>query len=183
MLDIALAYNKYAFLGSDFLLWLWWVSEHEMDVAGLEGIDLEETAIITLGNGMKIENTPVDGPKSTITIKGEDSDCKEAMMALAKGGKLKEIHLYFTLGAEEYGFTITSDNLNLKGLKTPNVEKAAEDATDEIEGMILEKLYLDRKIHGVVDKFFGAFLDIRLSDEWGNTLDGVRGWIKKEVVG
>lgn len=177
-MDIAVAYNKYAFLGSEFLAWLWWASEKDEEAID-DAVRKEESTIITLGNGMTIEN---DGQgvkaKSKITIKGADAGHKEAIIAMSEGGQIKEINLHCTIGDMEFSFTITSDDLSLKGLKTPTIGESK--AQDEIEGAVLEKLSLDRVVFEVLDDLFNYFIDCRLSDNWKDTtLPAMREWLKE----
>ena len=182
MMDIAVAYNRYAFLGSEFLAWLWWASENDAEsISNAAKPDGEVSVILTLGNGMSIEN---DGqglkPKSKITIKGADAGHKEAMIALSEGGSIKEIHFHCTIGENEFSFTITSNDLALKSLKTPSTGEVKKQ--EEIEGAVLEKLYLNGSIFEILDTLFFSFVDSRLSGDWDDTiLPAINGWLNGET--
>lgn len=163
-LDITVAFNRYRFLGSDFLLWLWWVSENDQKNIVVE-MPNNKIASIVLGEGLSIEN---EKPKSKVSIKANDTDNREAAIALSKGGSIKEADFILTVGDDEFSFSLTSDDLAIKGLRTPKIE--AKGAPDEVEGMILEKIYLDGIVFNYIDHLFSEFIRVRLSERWGASI-------------
>ena len=89
MLDIAVAYNRFKFLGDEFLTWLWFVIEQ--DPAILKNIDPDLTSF-EIGNRIVLENRGKDSVER-ITIKGENAHFEEGMLALTKGALVAELNL------------------------------------------------------------------------------------------
>ena len=64
MLDIAVAYNRYRFLGNEFLTWLWFSIENDMETLRKSDPDFLD---LDVGNRMVLENRLANG-KENITI-------------------------------------------------------------------------------------------------------------------
>ncbi|MBW2173517.1 MAG: hypothetical protein JRF64_02515, partial [Deltaproteobacteria bacterium] len=89
MLDVAISYNRYKFLGYEYLTWLWFVIEKDQDrIRGLG----QEPADLEIGNRIVLENKKRDAVES-ITIKGDDAGLEEGVLALRKGGVVTELNL------------------------------------------------------------------------------------------
>jgi hypothetical protein len=170
-------YEKYRFLGQEFLLWLWYASENDPEAITKNGGG-QETIEATLGDTIVIENIPDLGGKEKITIKGEESDLKEAMLALKKGGMPVQYKMSMETGDQvKFMFTIKADDLSLSGLKC-KVQEPTE--KDEIEGAVLEKMYLDTKIVGCIDSLFLSFVRSRIAGAWETeTVPKIRKWIER----
>ena len=65
MLDVSVSYNRYKFLGYEFLTWLWFVMENQQDI--LKESD-KELVSLDIGNCIVLENNKNDSTES-ITIK------------------------------------------------------------------------------------------------------------------
>ena len=71
MLDVAVAYNRFKFLGDEFLTWLWfWI---ENDTGGSAD---DPKADLRIGNRLVLENRAHDR-KESITITGDDAGRRE----------------------------------------------------------------------------------------------------------
>jgi hypothetical protein len=178
MLDIATAYNKYGFLGNDFLTWLWFMIETGQDIT--QAIEAKHPVSLDIGNSLVLENTLGDNAKEKITIKGDQAGLEEGTTALKKGAKVIEINLVCKLGPEEeYHFTIKGESFNITGLKTPAA--AWDGSDDEIEGRIVEKALLLSRITAVIDTLFLKFLEQRIHDDWKNKgFRQMRTWIHND---
>lgn len=176
MLDIATAYNKYSFLGNDFLTWLWFLIETEQDVAGI--IASEEPVSLAIGNSLVLENNIGDKSKEKITIKGDQAGLEEGTTALKKGAFVTQINLLCKLGEEDYKFTLKGESFNITGLKTPSTSSSKNEA--EIEGTILEKVYLLQKVTKVIDTLFLKYIEQRITDDWKTKgLQAINTWIQR----
>ncbi len=117
MLDVAVAYNRFKFLGDEFLTWLWFVIEH--DPAFLKNADPDLTSF-EIGNRIVLEKKH----KKTIeriTIKGEEAGLEEARVALQNGALVAELNLVYRSAQQKWQFTLKGESLNLSGLKTPKI--------------------------------------------------------------
>lgn len=81
MLDVAVSYNRFKFLGHEFLTWLWYSIENEPDI--LKNSE-NESVSLEIGNRIVLENRIGDSME-TITIKGDDAGLEEGMLSLEKG--------------------------------------------------------------------------------------------------
>ena len=163
MLDIATAYNKYSFLGNEFLTWLWFMVETGQDIT--QAIDSRDPVSLDIGNSLVLENSLGDNAREKITIKGDQAGLEEGTTALKKGAKVTEMNLICKLGPEEeYHFTLKGDSFNITGLKTPAAP--GDGSEDEIEGRIIEKALLLFRITQVIDTLFFTFLKQRTEDDW-----------------
>ncbi len=175
MLDIATAYNKYSFLGNEFLTWLWYLVETDQDITKLSGS--EEPVTLEIGNSLVLENNLGEKSKEKITIKGDQAGLEEGTTALKKGAQVTDINLICKIGEEDYKFSIKGESFNLTGLKTPSIDTSTSE--DEIEGMVIEKTYLLLKVTQVIDTLFLKFIERRISDDWNTSdLKDIRTWIQ-----
>jgi hypothetical protein len=86
MLDVSVSYNRYKFLGYEYLTWLWFVVETDQDrITNLE----QGPVSMEIGNRMVLEKKKKDA-RETITIKGDDAGLEEGMLALRKGALVAE---------------------------------------------------------------------------------------------
>jgi len=176
MLDIATGYNKYKFLGNDFLTWLWFIIENEINIKEL--INSEHKIIsFQIGNSIVLENMLGDKLKEKISIKGDEAGLEEGKTALKKGAVVTSINLILNIDEEEYKFSIKGESLNITGFKTPSFK--SENNKDDIEGAILEKAFFCEKIYNLIDLLFNKFMEKRSSEAFKNKdIHEIRKWIK-----
>jgi hypothetical protein len=160
MLDIAVAYNRFKFLGDEFLTWLWFIIEQNPAV--LRNADPDLTSF-EIGNRIVLEKKHKKAFER-ITIKGEDAGLEEAKVALQHGALVAELNLIYRSGQQKWQFTLKGESLNLSNLKTPKI--AAPESPEEIEGRVLEKIFLYDKILQFLEKLYKSFIKLRLSSRW-----------------
>ena len=160
MLDVAVAYNRFKFLGDEFLTWLWYVIEQ--DPAIFKGVDPDLTSF-EIGNRIVLEKRKKESVER-ITIKGEDANFEEGMMALNKGALVAELNLVCRTIEEKWQFTLKGESLNISGFKTPKI--APLESPDDLEGAILEKVFLYDKILQFLEKLYKHFIKLRTSNDW-----------------
>lgn len=172
MIDIAVAYNRYAFLGNEFLTWIWFLIENDDATIAQCG---EDTAELLVGNRMVLINRWANGME-TITIKGDAAGLEEGLLALSKGALVTEINLIFKSASLQWQFSIKGESLNFSSFKLP--ETGAVEQPEEMEGLILDKLYLYEKPFQFIDVLYRKFISLRLSDKWQETQLHMRKWIQ-----
>jgi hypothetical protein len=171
MLVIAVAYNRYKFLGNEFLTWLWFMIENDQSSFRQHDPDFIS---LTVGNRLVLENTR-NNAKETVTIKGDNASLEEGLMALSKGAVVAEIHLSYKTGAQNWEFSLKGESLNISNLKLP--ETGPVETPDDIEGVVLEKVYLIEAVIGFVNNLFSHFIHLRVSNTWDNqTASLIRKW-------
>jgi hypothetical protein len=160
MLDIAVAYNRFKFLGDEFLTWLWFVIEQDPSV--LRNADPDLTSF-EIGNRIVLEKK-YKKAFERITIKGEDAGFEEAKMALKNGALVAELNLIYRSAQQKWQFTLKGESLNLSSLTTPKI--APSESPDEVEGSVLEKIFLYDKILQFLEKLYKTFIKLRTSNRW-----------------
>ncbi len=171
MLDVAVAMKRYAFLGPEFLTWLWYVSENTISlIAQVSG----EPAEIFVGNRIVLEKSRRDDVER-ITIRGDEAQMDEGVLALKKGALVKDVNLVLEIGEQKWTFNINGETFALSGLKTPPT--APVRIVDEMEGAIIEKAALCEKPLEIMQKLFNHFISIRISESWRDEVLSVRKWI------
>ena len=91
MLDVAVAYNRYRFLGNEFMTWLWFMIDTRQDQLSKFADGL---TALEVGNRIDLENRQ-DEKVERVTIRGDDADLKEGYLALKKGALVTDINLIF----------------------------------------------------------------------------------------
>lgn len=174
MLDVAIAYNRYRFLGNEFLTWLWYTLENRS--AQLVEIDAD-LSTLEIGNRMMLENRRSEGLE-TITIKGDAAGLEEGLLALKKGALVTEMNLIYRSGDNAWQFNLKGESLNISSLKTP--ETAATQTKEDIEGAVLEKIFLYEKVIRFIEGAFRYFVRLRISEDWDKQMiNRMKQWIDK----
>ncbi len=180
MLDIASAYNKYQFLGNEFLTWIWYLIETEQNITNI--IQKEFTVSLEIGHTIVLENHLGENAREKITIKGDQAGLEEGTTALKKGALVTQMHLKCMVGSSEdgqekaYEFTLKGESFHLTGLKMPKTSPSEDN--DETEAEILEKAFLLETIIQVIDNLFLCFVTKRISPEWKtNEIQKISDWI------
>jgi len=174
MLDIATGYNKYKFLGNDFLTWLWYLIENNINIKELINFE-NEILNFEIGNSIVLENSLGDKLKEKISIKGDEAGLEEGKTALKKGAVVTSMNLILDIDNEEYKFTIKGESLNISGLKTPSFRP---ENNEEIEGAIIEKAFFCEKIYNFIDSLFNKFIEKRSSNAFKEKdIHEIRKWI------
>lgn len=172
MLDIAVAYSRYRFLGNEFLTWLWFTMETDQARLRQYHPDLES---LHVGSRMVLENKQ-NGVKETITIKGDEADMEEGLVALRKGGVVTEMHLAYRSGAQQWQFSLKGESLNISDLKLP--ETGAQEAPEDLEGIVIERVHLAETVISLVNALFASFVKQRISAAWPNDcVPRIRKWV------
>ncbi len=160
MLDIATAYNRYKFLGYEFLTWLWFAIERNPGLLKPENADF---GAINVGNRIVLENFTRDKTES-ITIKGDDPNLDAALLSLKNGALVTEINLVFKSNDHEWQFTLKGESFSITNLKTP--QRGPVDTIEDTEGAVLEQAYLLDQLLQYQDSLFKTFIHLRVSPEW-----------------
>jgi hypothetical protein len=172
MLDVAVSYSRYKFLGHEFLTWLWFLMEKERSF--LQNVVPELTSL-EVGNRIVLENRFNEGVE-VITIMGDDAGFEEGMLSLRKGAVVTEIHLSFISGDHQWQFTLKGESLNISNLKVPKTGEI--ESGQDLEGAVLEKAYLFEKVIELVNNLYKSFIKLRLSSEWKErTVPEIRKWM------
>jgi hypothetical protein len=174
MLDVAVAYNRYQFLGNEFLTWLWFIIDTEPSF--FQTVDASITSL-NIGNRMVLENS-INDASEIITIKGDDAGLEEGLLSLRKGAVVVEINLVYKAENQEWKFTLKGENLSFSGLKVP--ETGPVESAEEVEGSVLEKIYLFEKAIDFVNHVYNHYLKLRSHLDWNQKIVvEMKKWIQR----
>src|SRR4030042_4503890 len=102
MLDVSVSYNRYKFIGHEFLTWLWFLIEKNPDLLKQLNPDLVS---LEIGNRVMLENSTRDSLE-TITIKGDDAGMEEGILAVKKGAVVTELDPHAQWGELKWAVTV-----------------------------------------------------------------------------
>jgi hypothetical protein len=177
MIDVAVAYNRYKFLGEEFLTWLWYIIETDQTVIARFDNDF---VALEVGDRIVLENRQTKAIKK-ITIKGDEASLDEGILSLKKGAVVTELNLSFTTGELKYQFTIKGESLNISSLHIPKTGLPETSAfrSDEVETAVLEKADLYDKLIKFLENLFAYFIKLRVSPSWQNKgIPQIKKWIQ-----
>lgn len=157
-----------AFLGKEFLLWLWWRSE-----SGYGNLELPHYGSVDLWIDDRIQfRTGGDDPQTSDLKGGAPATSAEAKMALVSGKTVETASVGMRVKDREFYFSLRSDPVELAGLKVPG------EVNDGVDERIFERMFLLEEATGIVDTLFFLFCEERLSADWNpKTLPSIRSWI------
>lgn len=166
------------FLGQEFLTWLWWKSEErggtvELPAIGDVTVVFEKHMLLEFGEGESSEK---------IICSGLQAELQEARTGLQMGKKLEQARIVLGHKSYEYSFTLAAALMEFRNVRLPKTEATENDRSEnpeEVEGMILERIFLFEELIRLVNVIFLKFLQLRLSEEWHDELIKVRAWIQK----
>ncbi len=165
-----------AFMGQDFLTWLWYKSDTNGNIVRLHN---SQDAGVSFERFITLEGGEGDAQES-VTCRGLRAELTEAKTALQSGKKITKAHIRLSVDDFQWKFTIDAATLDLSSLKVPKtVEPGAEDGDDlSFEGRVLERAYMLELAVESVDHLFQTFLLVRLDEtRWKDEKQGIREWI------
>lgn len=166
------------FVGQEFLTWLWWKSEERggsIEIPGFGDIAVafEKHMLLEYGEGESSEK---------LICSGLQTELQEARTGLQVGKKLEQARIKISKGDQEYNFTLAAAMMEFRSVKLPKTAdtEAEESASpEEVEGMILERIFLFEELIKTVNDLFRMFLVIRTGRQWEEELQRIRTWIAK----
>ena len=175
MIDIAIAYQRYKFLGLEFLTWLWFILETDPNI--FREID-SELISCQVGKRLVLENRRKD-QFETVTIKGDAPGLEEARTALKKGALIAEIDLSFKTTQQMWEYSLKGESLSVSGFRLPAIR--TDDSVERMDDAIYERLLLLEKAVNSINALFHRFIKIRISRKWNEqVVPDVHKWITSQ---
>lgn len=164
-----------AFLGREFLTWLWFKSDQ---TGGRIDLSDGRTVECVFLDKMTLDLSDAESPQAVI-LKGEHSELREGLAALKEGKKIEEARLSIKTGYNEFTMVIKGTWFSFGSFKPPAALPQSEAGEDEgPEGAFLEKVALIEEGMEAIDAIFEQFLRLRVSDRWeAAELPAIRKWI------
>ncbi len=175
MLDIAVAYNRFRFLGHEFLTWFFFaIDTHDKTLF----FKFNDNIRIDIGNRIVLENRK-ESESETIVISGEKAGLEEAFVALSKGALITELNLIIKYENSKLQFNLKGESLSVSSVRLS--ETAALETSSDLEAVVLEKIYLYEKLFRYLDIAFKYFLEMRITEEWKKiSLKKIGDWINSK---
>ena len=159
-----------AFLGTEFLTWLWFRSERDRG-----SFRVGETAVrVWFEDRLSLESLVADSQEDSFKG-GSPSTSPEARMALRNGKKVSQARLGVAKGEREWRVTVKGRTLDLSSIKLPALLTKAED------DRFAERMALIEELDDLVDGLYLQFLDLRLGDTWPQELAEIREWVRQPL--
>ncbi len=168
------------FLGQEFLTWLWWKSEERggtiaVPELGDVGVVFEKHMLLEFGEGEYSEK---------LVCTGLQTELKEARTGLLVGKKLEQARILITRDGYEWSVTLAASLFEFRNVRLPKTAVTEQDTSQgeaEMEGAILERIYLFEELVRLFNDFFSLFLDIRTGAGWAEERGKIRAWIHRET--
>jgi len=176
-LDLVDLLWQYRFLGREFLLWLWYLSETAPE--GL--VDIPGVGPVALMVGDKIVLEAGEGEyRSSVAVVGSHSDYREARSGLWEGKLPAEMHLKLARDRLEWQFTLKAATLEVKGLKSSGYQPAAGE--EDEEAAFFDQMGQIEEVCDLVDGLYARFIQIRTGPDWNEgELARLRQWVQEGV--
>ena len=158
-MDVLERIRQTAFLGKDFLIWLWFKSEKED-----RHFDLGELGVVELWFDAKIVlSSENDQGVESVTCIAPNHHLREARFALGQNKKISEATIRMRMGDDEWSFALDATWFNFKSFKTP---KVIQDKSEDPEGLFYEKMLLMERPVAVINALFRSYILLRISATW-----------------
>lgn len=160
-----------AFLGAEFLLWLW----HQCETAGGK-FELQDVGEVGVAFDALLELGGAEGG-GRVTVRGDTpTRASEAGSALLAGKLPQKARLVLARGEKSFNVTLHSATLDLESIK---IEAEAEEITDEnLRAGDEQRAGWLFELCDVVDGLFSAFLELRLGEDFdAEVVPALRDWI------
>jgi hypothetical protein len=157
------------FLGNEYLLWLWFLTDHETDT-------------VSLGDGSEVTLMPartlsLDCPRGvtgsgTIASEGP-TRLPEARRAVQAGKLPRKMGLTLVRHDLQYELTLQAETLAVASAKLPPPPEDVSDARGKLE----ERASQIRELIETLDLLYAQFLAVRLSGGWETELARIQKWL------
>ncbi len=162
-----------AILGQDFLTWLWYQSDTApgafTDAKGQPfAVSMEQRIVVAGGEGEARE---------TASVSGSLSPLREARFGLGTGKKVTRALVRLEKDDMAFQFTLRAEDFSIGSLRTPRLDR--NDADDEPDALLLEKIYLMETCLALLDALYARFLALRLSPRWQAEVTDMGLWMTR----
>lgn len=160
------------FLGNEFLLWLWYVTEVESDTVKLA--DGSEVTIMP-ARTLTLECPRGQTGHETISSEGP-TRLPEARRAIQSGKLPRKVGLTLVRHSEQYELTLHAETLAVASAKLPAPDESITEARAKLE----ERATQLRSLIETLDLLYDAFGAKRFGKDWETELLGMQKWLKRE---
>ncbi|MSP91971.1 MAG: hypothetical protein EXR79_09270 [Myxococcales bacterium] len=164
----AAARDRFAFLGREFLTWLWFEAETNkgaVDTPTFGPVRVDFGQRLTLETGGNVREGSTIQAEMPLLV-------EESRVALRTGKKVARARLVLEVGERTFQFGLDAESLTLAQVKLPTV-LSTEDAP-----RVDERLLLLDELEAMVDEMYARFVRLRSDAKaWGPVRDEMRRWV------
>lgn len=166
--------NSRRFLGSEFLLWLWFKSEC---FEALLRTDAHGTLEVWIDDKLTLEAYLAETERNDFQG-GAPSYSPESKLALRQGKRPSKAKLGVVKEGREWSFTLKAESMDTSGLKIPALLSREE------EEQFYERMFLLEELEDILNTLYKEFITIRLHEQaWDQVmLPAIVHWIYHEEV-
>ncbi len=156
------------FLGSEFMMWLWFKSECYESL--FENRD-HGTLEFWYDDKLTLEAYLAETERNDFKG-GAPAHSAEAKTALRHGKRVAKAKLGIIKEGREWTFTLKTDTLDVSGVKLPALLSREEDE------QFYERMFLLEELEDIIASLYKEFLTLRLDGVWhDNLLPAMRTWV------
>lgn len=179
-MDLVDLITEKRFLGQEFITWLWWKSEERGGSVHLPG---QGDITVVFEKHMVLEYGEADYSEKLI-CSGLQTELKEARTGLRTGKKLEQARIQIVRGDYEFNVTLGATLFEYRNVRPPKTAASASEnskSDEEIEGLILERIFLFEELTKIVNDLYRLYLQTRLSANWHQELAEIRSWVHQSA--
>ena len=176
-MDLIDLLKEKAFLGQEFLTWVWYQSEVNSGLLEIKGYGPAE---IWFEDRLTLESGSGDA-KQKVTCQGKDLDLAEARTALKEGKKVSQAKMRIASDGREWRLTVKAEGFDWSAVKAPKTLDPEEEEPEEMAGRLLDRVAVISELTKLFDALYAQFLEVRLTPAWEeDELAKIRRWLKDE---
>lgn len=153
------------FLGNEFLMWLWWMTETETDTIALPD---ESEAVVMFTKTLQLECPKGESGKEIITSESPIV-LPEAMEAVRSGKLPRKTGMTVISDGRQFDLVLQAESFGISGAKIHLDEDEEFEDEDRIDAI--------RLLSDTTDQLFYAFLERRTSEAWAKQQNQITNWL------
>lgn len=172
-MDLVDLINSRAFLGNEFLMWLWFKADC---FDGLLEVEDHGQVEVIFDDALRLEAYMAETERNDFKG-GVPAHSPEAKTALRHGKRVAKAKLRIIKEGREWLLTIKAESLEFTGVKIPALLSREEDE------QFYERMLLLEELEQIVEAIYEEFVRIRLTSGWAETyLSAMQAWIATDEL-
>lgn len=172
-MDLVDLINSRTFLGSEFMMWLWYKAEC---FDGLFDLPEHDRVEVAFDDRLTLEAYLAETERNMFRG-GAPAYSPEAKTALQEGKRVQRAKLRIIKEGREWTFKIKAESFDLTSVKLPSL------LSKEEEEQFYERMYLLEELEEILEELYREFLSIRLSEAWDDVmLPAMRDWVHSDEL-
>ncbi len=159
------------FLGNEFLIWLWWVTETREGAVDVELEGRKQSYYVAIDKALDMDCAWDAMGKQTLRGSGP-TRFREAGEALATGKWPRKVGMILSDGEHQWELSLQGDRMLVGSAGLPEIPDA-----EGPRELLDARIDLIAQLDGALDALYAEFLKARTSSGWSNRRTAIREWI------